>query len=102
MTVHLMYHICKRSHVPRIGKKFCCFNALQYLYLLETTITAQIEYSSLKLFKDELIRQVLDYKGKFDDVSKSISDDMLEIKANILNSVFTKTHSLLKVPLTKL
>ena len=76
---------------------------LQYFYLLETTITAQIEYSSLKLFKDELIRrQVLDYRGKFDDVSKSIIDDMLEIKANILKSVFTKTHSLLKVPLTKL
>ena len=52
------------------------------------------EYQLLKLSKDELIRQVLGYKGKFDDFSKSIWHDILEIIANILNTVFTKSDKM--------
>lgn len=76
----------------------CCFDVS--IYWLETTVTANTKHSLLKLSKNELVGWSLDYKVKCDDVSKSVQD-MLEIKANILNSMFTKTLWLLEVPLRK-
>ena len=41
---------------------------------------AHTEQSLSKLSKDDLVRLVLDYRGKFDTMLKTVKDDICELK----------------------
>ena len=41
---------------------------------------AHTEQSLSKLSKDDLVRLVLDYQGKFDTMLKTVKDDICELK----------------------
>ena len=71
-------------------KTCCCYNAFLTILLTGNCMMAQnVDYSLLKLSTDELVnilaKLVLDYQIKFENVLKSVKDEMLEMKEIFTN-----------------
>lgn len=71
-------------------KMCCCYNAFLIILLTGNRMMAQnVDYFLLKLSTDEqmniLTKLVLDYQIKFENVLKSVKDEMLEMKEIFTN-----------------